>query len=109
MPYVDDSSVEVGNAIPAEDISSAGLCAVPVAGKGGAVLVELHRESSVAVEHVGEYAARDSPDMDAGDRKSEACTDAGLRVAPNVMDGAWVEPGGDVVVVEASRGRGGER
>lgn len=53
------------------------------AGRGGAMIAECHRESSVAAEHVEEDAAQDSSDTVAGDRKPEAGSDAGLRVAPN--------------------------
>lgn len=52
---------------------------MPGAGCGtdGADVMELHRESSAAVGNVGEDVIRDSPDKDAGDRKSEGGTDAG--------------------------------
>lgn len=92
------------DAISAKDMGGAGLCAAPTAGRGGAVIVERHCESSVALAHVGGDAARDdSPGKDTGNHRSDAGTNASFCVATDVMDAAWVRPDVDGVVAGSSK------
>lgn len=74
------------------------------AGRFGASIAELFRESRIAAVYVESDATWiESHDEDAGDRKPGACTDMGVGMVLSVTDGARVEHGRDFAAVDASK------